>query len=76
VPLSLAFETDFNDFYFCGYASCCVYFIKVTGRTALATTLQDVYLIFYIYFAATCIALVGHLQAEYSLILGSYPTDN
>jgi hypothetical protein len=41
-----------------------------------STTLQGVYFIFYIFLPLHVSALVGHLQAECSIILGSYLTHN
>jgi hypothetical protein len=41
-----------------------------------AATLQGVYFIFYIFLPLHVSALGGHLQAEYTIILGSYFTHN
>jgi hypothetical protein len=42
----------------------------------LATTSKGVYFIFYIFLPLHVSALAGHLQAEYTIILGSYFTHN
>jgi hypothetical protein len=60
-----------------GSVSCCAYFIKVIRRTATRNNFSRClfYIIFYIFFYILPLhvsAIVGHLQAEYSIILGSY----
>jgi hypothetical protein len=46
---------------------------RLLEEPSLATTLQRVYFIFYI-FPLHVSALAGHLQEEYTIILGSYFT--
>jgi hypothetical protein len=53
-------------------ASCCAYFIKVIRRTVLRNNFQGVYFILFCILPLHVSALVGHLQAEYTIILGSY----
>jgi hypothetical protein len=51
---------------------------RLLEEPALATTLQGVYsyFIFYIFLPRHVSAIAGHLQAEYTIILGSYLTHN
>jgi hypothetical protein len=49
---------------------------RLLEEPSLATTLQGVYFIFYIFLPLHGSALVGHLHVEYTIILGSYLTRN
>jgi hypothetical protein len=49
---------------------------RLPEEPSLATTLQGVYFIFYIFLPLHVSAIAGHLQAEYTIILGSYLTHN
>jgi hypothetical protein len=49
---------------------------RLSEEPPIATTLQGVYFILYIFLPLYVSALVGHLQAEYTIILGSYFTHN
>jgi hypothetical protein len=49
---------------------------RLLEEPSLATTLQGVYFIFFIFLPLHVPALVGHLQVEYTIILGSYLTHN
>jgi hypothetical protein len=49
---------------------------RLLEEQSLATNLQGVYFIFYIFLPLHVSALAGHLQAEYTIILGSYFTHN
>jgi hypothetical protein len=53
----------------------CILFCALSSflkEPSLATILQGIYFIFYIFLPLHVPALVGHLQAEYTTILGSY----
>jgi hypothetical protein len=45
---------------------------KLLEEPSLTTTLQGVYFIFYIFLPLHVLALAGHLQVEYTIILESY----
>jgi hypothetical protein len=49
---------------------------RLLEKPRLTTTLQGVYFIFYIFLPLHVPALADHLQAEYTIILGSYFTHN
>jgi hypothetical protein len=49
---------------------------RLLEEPSLATNLQGVYFIFYIFLPLHVSALAGHLQAEYTIILGSYLLHN
>jgi hypothetical protein len=49
---------------------------RLLEEPSLATTLEGVCFIFYIFSPLHVSALAGHLQAEYTIILGSYLTHN
>jgi hypothetical protein len=53
-----------------GSASYCAYFIKVIRRTVPRNNSSR--FLFYISLSLHVSALAGHLQAEYTIILGSY----
>jgi hypothetical protein len=50
--------------------------IRLLEEPSLATALQGVYFVFYIFLPLHALALAGHLQVEYTVILGSYFTHN
>jgi hypothetical protein len=66
VPLSLVYETDFNDFYFGVLRPVACTLSRSLEDPSLTTTLQGVYFIFYLFLPLHVSALVGPLQAEYN----------
>jgi hypothetical protein len=63
-------------FLFLGSASCCAYFIKVIREIVPRDNSSWCLFIFYIFVPLHVSALVGHLQAAYTTISGSYFTYN